>query len=454
MMMSQIVSNTKPKPQLSKETFVGGSLKAFREDPLLFMNELYRKHGDYARFRLGPQKFYAIFNPDMLKEVMITKADAFSKAGTFDEIKRLTGEGLVTSDGAHHDRQRRIMQPKFTRGHIQKYAGQMGQSTRSLIAGWNDGQQRDLTHDLFTITFDIMTRTLFSYEAGTRLEQIEKAFDSISRIATEKIRTLIRLPLLIPTKQNREYTAALCSLDDIVFGIIADRRAMGGEERQDLLSVLMEAVDESDQTGMTDRQLRDELLTMFLAGHETTAHTLAWAFDFLMRRPDVEEKLVEEWSRVLGGELPTADHFNDLVYTQNVIWETLRMRPAGYLTGRTAIQDTSLGNLPIRRGEALMISPYPLHMHPGYFDEPETFRPERFENDYVKTLPIMAYFPFGAGPRSCIGNHFAMLEMVIILAAIGQTFRLRPTPNHLPAVPEALLTLTPKGGIRVTVERR
>ncbi|MEF3302190.1 cytochrome P450 [Paenibacillus sp. GYB003] len=447
---------TEPAPEtaLPKPALLGGSLKAFREDPLTFMNELHRKHGDYARFRLGPKSFYAIFHPDMLKEAMVTKSEDFCKAGAFDEIKRLTGEGLVLSDGEHHDRQRRMIQPKFTRGHIQRYAEQMGDSTRSLSKDWTDGQERDLTRDLFRITFDIMTRTLFSYDSTTRLEQIEKAFDSINRIATEKIRALIRVPLLIPTKQNREYTAALGTLNDIVYGIIEERRARKGGERQDLLSVLMEAVDESDQSVMSDQQIRDEVLTMFLAGHETTAYTLAWAFDFIMRRPDVEEKLVDEWSRVLNGALPAAEHYPKLIYTQNVIWETLRMRPVGYITGRTAIRDTRLGSLELRRGESLMISPYPLHMSPRYFAEPETFRPERFENDFVRTLPLMAYFPFGAGPRSCIGNHFAMLEMVILLAEIGQHYILRHTPGHPPVVPEALLTLAPQGGIRVTVKRR
>ncbi|MFD1953190.1 cytochrome P450 [Paenibacillus thailandensis] len=439
---------------LPKDTFVGGSLKAFREDPLVFMNELHRRHGDYARFRLGPQKFYALFDPEMLKEAMVTKADAFSKAGAFDEIKRLTGEGLVMSNGELHDRQRRILQPKFTRKHIRRYGEQMAESTQRLTGDWVHGQQRSLTHDLFAITFDIIARTMFSYDSSEQLDRIEKAFDSINRIAVEKMRTLVRVPLFIPTGQNREYLSALQSLDEVVFGIIAKRRESADSDRGDLLSVLMDAVDETDQSGMSDRQLRDELMTMFLAGHETTAHTLAWAFDFVMRYPDVENRLVEEWERVLGGTPPGAEHFNELSYTQNVLWETLRLRPSGYLTGRTAIKDTELGGLPIKRGEALMISPYPLHMSSRYFDDPEAFRPERFENDDVKTLPMMAYFPFGAGPRSCIGNHFAMLEMVIIFASIGQKFRLRHIPGHPPVTYEALMTLTPKGGIRVTVERR
>ncbi|MFE5317985.1 cytochrome P450 [Paenibacillus sp. NPDC056579] len=437
-----------------RTTMIGGSLQAFREDPLLFMCRLHQSHGDYARFRLGPQSFYAIFQPDMLKEAMVTKADAFSKAGAFDEIKRLTGEGLVMSNGELHDRQRRIVQPKFTRSHIQAYAAQMALSTHRIIANWAHVQERELTRDLFKITFDIMARTLFSYNSQSTLEQIEKAFDSINRIASEKIRSLIRLPLLIPTRQNREYAAALRLLDEIVFGIIAERRQNQEREPQDLLSVLMGSVDETDQTGMSDRQLRDELMTMFLAGHETTAHTLAWAFDYVMKRPDVEEKLLQEWEQVLDGALPGAEHYNELEYTQNVLWETLRLRPAGYLTGRTAMVDTKLGDLALRRGDAIMISPYPLHMSPAYFEDPESFRPERFDNDLMKKLPLMAYFPFGAGPRSCIGNHFAMLEMVIILAVIGQSFRLRHIKGHPPVVPEALLTLSPKGGIKVVAERR
>lgn len=433
---------------------IGGSLKEFRADPLALMDRLHKEHGDFARFRLGPKSFYAVFNPDMLKEVMITKADSFSKGGAFGEVKRLTGEGLVMSEGTLHKKQRRIMQPKFTRANVQRYADQMTESTLSYIAGWKENEQRSLTDDLFAITFDIIARTMFSYDSTEHLRAIGRAFDSVNRIAADKIRSLVRLPLAIPTSQNREYVGALETLDTIVYSLIAERRNHPDESRQDLLSVLMGAVDEADGQGMSDTQLRDELMTMFLAGHETTANTLAWAIDFIMRHPEVEDRLVREWQEVLGGRPPRADDYPSLSYTQNVLWETLRLRPAGYLTGRTALEEVNIGPLHLRKGESLMISPYPLHVSENYFSRPHAFRPERFENDYVKSLPTMAYFPFGAGPRSCVGNHFAMLEMTMILAAIGQSFRLRPAPGYTPAAVEALLTLRPKGGIPVVVEPR
>ncbi|AFC29474.1 putative cytochrome P450 [Paenibacillus mucilaginosus 3016] len=448
------LTETKAPSALPKETRIGSSLAAFRQDPLEFMTQLHRTYGHAAVFRLGPQRFHALFHPDLLKEVFVTKADSFTKAGTFDELKRLTGEGLVLSQGEFHQRQRRILQPKLTRTQIQRFADNMAASTLTRLDSWKDGDTRDLTHDLFAITFDIIASTMFSYDSRSELDMIGQAFDSVNRIASEKIRQLVRLPLFVPTRQNREYTGALRTLDDIVFRLIGERRAQGPGSRQDLLSALMSAVDEQDGSGMTDRQLRDEIMTMFLAGHETSAHTLAWAFDFLMRHTEVETKLLEEWERVLGGRLPAADDYPALEYTQNVLWETLRLRPAGYITSRTALEDVVIGPLSLRQGEVIMISPYPLHTSDKYFDAPLAFRPERFENGLLKSLPQMAYFPFGAGPRSCIGNHFAMLEMVQILVVIGQRYRLRHVPGHPPAVPEALLTLAPKGGIRVTAERR
>jgi len=435
-------------------SIIGGYLKEFREDPLKMMCKLNQEQGNVARFRIGPKNFLAIFDPEMLKEIMITKSDSFAKGGAFGEVKRLTGEGLVLSEGAFHKRQRRIMLPNFTRSHIQRYAEQMTASTEAHISTWKNGDRRELTKDLFEITFDIIARTMFNFDSSEHLDRIGKAFDSINRIASEKIRSLVRIPLTIPTAQNKEYVEALQKLDEVVYTLIRDRRANPDPASKDLLSVLMAAVDEMDGTGMNDVQLRDELMTIFLAGHETTAHTIAWAFDFMMQHPEVADKMAAEWKRVLGGRPPQADDYPALTYTQNVLWETLRLKPAGYLTTRTAIEDVPVGDLILRKGTSMMISPYPLHINARYFPDPHAFRPERFENDYVKTLPTMAYFPFGAGPRSCIGNHFAMLEMVLILATIGQKFKVRPAADFKPAEFEALFTLRPKGGIFVNVELR
>lgn len=435
-------------------SIIGGALQEFREDPLGLMCGLNAEQGDVARFRLGPKRFLSVFNPDMLKEVMITKSDAFEKGGAFGEVKRLTGDGLVLSEGALHKRQRRIIQPQFTRGNIQRYAEQMTDSTLAHVRTWSNGEERDLTNDLFEITFDIIARSMFSFDSRDQLDRIGRAFDSVNRIVAEKIRALVRVPLIIPTAQNREYVNALATLDEVVYGLIRERRAYDGPARLDLLSVLMSATDEADGTQMDDTQIRDELMTMFLAGHETTAHTLSWAFDYIMRHPEVEEKLTDEWQKVLGGRTPRADDYAALTYTQNVLWETLRLKPAIYLTTRTAVKPVTVGSIQLQKGDALMISPYPLHVNPAYFEEPLKFRPERFENDLVKSLPAMAYFPFGTGPRSCIGNHFAMLEMVLVLSCIGQRFRLRPAHENSSPPIEALLSLRPKGGVRVALEQR
>lgn len=437
-------------------SLIGGLLDEFRQDPLRMMCKLHRENGDIAQFRLGPKRFRAVFDPEMLKEIMITKSDAFHKGGAFGEVKRLTGEGLVLSEGELHKKQRRIMQPKFTRSHVQRYAEQMTASTLNHISQWGEGGQRQLTDELFKITFDIIARSMFSFDSSRQLEDIGKAFDSVIRIASDKIRALVRVPLAIPTAQNREYLSALRVLDTVVYDLITARRKQSsGLPSQDLMSILMEAVDEGeDGTGMNDTQLRDELITMFLAGHETTAHTLAWAIDYIMKHPEVEEKLVREWTSVLGGRPPQSEDFPALRYTQNVLWETLRLKPAGYMTTRTAVAPVTIGSLQLKPGDSFMISPYPLHMSKLYFEQPEQFKPERFENDFVKTLPTMAFFPFGAGPRSCIGNHYAMLEMVMILATIGQQYRLEPAPGYTQAEVEALFTLRPKGGIHVVASRR
>ncbi|MBW5446040.1 cytochrome P450 [Cohnella sp. CFH 77786] len=451
--MPQSTTLAEPKTERQR-TLLGGDLKAFRRDPLAFLTELYRQGGKTAPIRLGPQKITVLFDPEMIKEVLVTKSESFIKGATFKEIARFVGDGLVISDGEKHKRHRRMLQPHFTRAHIQHYAEQMTDIASAHAELWKDGEERLLTEDLFGITFDIIARTVFTFESGEELMKIGRSYSSINRIATEKMRTLFKLPLFVPTKRNKEYLDAIKTLDEIVYTLISQRRTEKDTAHRDLLSVLMSAVDESDQSEFSDEQVRDELMTMFLAGHETTANTLSWTFHYLIQNPEAERKLREEWDRVLGERDATADDYPQLTYTQNVLWETLRLTPAGYLTGRTAAHDVIVGDHQFRKEEILFISSFPLHRSSDYFPDPLVFRPERFENEMLKTIPQFAYFPFGGGPRACIGNHYAMLEMVMVLCAIGRRFRFRLAPNHHEIVPEALLTLRPKGGIRVIANKQ
>ncbi|MBW5447065.1 cytochrome P450 [Cohnella sp. CFH 77786] len=436
-------------------TWLGGHLKAFRRNPLAFFEEMHKQYGMSAQIRFGPKKINLLYDPEMVKEVLITKSESFIRGGfSAQEVKRFLGEGVIFSEGDEHKKHRRMLQPRFTRAHIQQYAEQMSAIAAAHAELWKDSEELQLSKALFGITFDILARTIFSFDSSDQLTDIGRAYSVINRIGSEKLRHLFKLPLFVPTKQNKEYLEAIGKLDEIVYSLIAKRRKEKDATHQDLLSVLMAAVDETDQSTYTDTQLRDELMGLFFAGHETTANTLLWTFYFLMQNPEAEAKLHAEWNRVLGGRDANADDFPQLTYTQHVLSEALRLMPVAFMVYRTAARDVIIGNIQIAKGEIVFISPYVIHRSSAYFSDPLAFRPERFENDMVKKIPQFAYFPFGGGARACIGNHYAMLEMMMVLCAIGRRFRMRLAPNHHEVVPEALLTLVPKDGIRVVLEKR
>jgi Cytochrome P450 len=436
-----------------KGSLLGGNLMAYRKDPLGFLTDLQKNYGGVAKIRFGPQTMYVIYDPELLKELLITKQEHFIKLKAFQEARLFVGDGVATSTGEKHKRVRRLIQPHFTKAHIQGYAKQMADIVERELYTWQPGSRRMLTDDISDITFAIIARTLFSLEGKEHSRSIREPYELINRMCAERMRSLVSVPLFISTAKNRAYKSALAALDHAVYDIINQRKSNPETGKGDLLSVLMEARNDRGE-GMTDRELRDELMIMFIAGHETTANALSWAFSYIMRNPVVERKLYEEWDRVLQGAPPTDTTYMQLTYTQNVIWESMRLRAPTFFTGRSATQDVEIGPIKIKKGQSVLFSPYAIHQNPTYFPSPMSFRPERFENDLLKRIPQFAYIPFGAGPRGCIGNHFAMLEMVIALCMIGQRFRLRLTPGHPPIEMEPLLTLRPKNGIQVVVEAR
>lgn len=436
-----------------KGSLLGGNLKAYREDPLTFLKELQKTYGAVAKIRLGPQHMYVLYDPALLKELLITKQEHFIKLKAFQEARLFVGDGVATSTGDKHKRVRRLLQPHFTKAHIQQYAEQMADIVSAELDNWKPGEERDLTNDLSDITFAIIAKTLFSLDGREHAQVIRRPYELINRICAERMRQLVSMPLFVATPKNRAYKTALRELDSGVYDITKQRKKSPEQGEGDLLSVLLAAKDDEGK-GMTDQELRDELMIMFIAGHETSANALAWAFSFILQQPEVEHKLYEEWDRVLQGARPSAANYMELSYTQNVLWEAMRLRSPSFFTGRSALCDVELGPIHVKKGQSVLFSPYAIHHNPEYFPRPEAFIPERFENDLLKRIPQFAYIPFGGGPRGCIGNHFAMLEMVIALCMIGQRYRLRLTNGHPPIEMEPLMTLRPKNGIRVVVNQR
>ncbi|TLS35763.1 cytochrome P450 [Pseudalkalibacillus caeni] len=437
-----------------KGKLISGHLKEFREDPLAFLTNLRNRYEDVVKLRFGPKTIYVITKPEMIKEVLVTKQKAFLKSRAFKELKPFLGEGLLTSEKDFHMRQRRLMQPSFKKGQIQRYADDMVEITQNYIKGWQEGEKRVITNDMMNIALAIITKTMFNMEIQVGHEAVGKPIDNAMKIATGKIRSLIKMPRNLPTKQNREFNQSIKILDEVVYGLIEERRKDNTRSYNDLLSVLMEARDEVDQTGMTDQQLRDEAMTVFLAGHETTANALSWTFYLLSQHPEKEARLQKEIDTMLEGRPPTADDAGSLPYTSAVIMESLRLYPPAWNFGREACEDIEIGGYAFRKGDTLMISPYLMHHHPGYFEAPEEFIPERFENNFLRTVPPYVYFPFGGGPRVCIGNHFATMEATLVLATIVQHYSLELKQRLDEIIPEPLITLRPKNGINMVVHKR
>lgn len=445
---------SKDFPKGPKGKIITGNTIDFKADPLGFLIYIAEEYGDVAKFRLGPfQNVYLISNPDLIKQILVTKQRSIVKSRDFNSLRPLLGQGLLTSESDFHMRQRRLIQPAFKKSHIISYAQDMIDITLDYISTWKNREERIITEDMMSIALGIINKTMFSMDFKDGYEVIGKPIEASLKVVVQRMRNLFRLPLWVPTKRNREYKRAIQSLEIVINSIIEKRRA-DTEKHEDMLGILIDARNEEDGLGMTNQQVRDELMTIFLAGHETTATALSWSLYLLSQHPEVENKLFNEIETVIGSRNPTPGDYMKLTYTQNIIWETLRLYPPLYVISREAKEDIEIGGYHFKKGDMFLLSQYVMHRNAKYFDNPDAFIPERFENGYIKTLPAFAYFPFGGGPRVCIGNHFAIMEAVLVLACIAQRYRVRLAPDHHEVKPLPLLTLRPRRELRMIIEKR
>ncbi|MFT4412302.1 cytochrome P450 [Fredinandcohnia humi] len=446
-----MTNNSPPGP---KGKLVTGNLDEFQVDPLKFLRHLRSKYGDFVKFRLGPfQNIYLINEPELIKEVLVTKHKSFVKSKDIQTLKTVLGDGLLTSEKDKHKTQRRLIQPSFTRSRIMGYGKDMIDTTSLYISSWKNGELRTISEDMMNLTLGIISKTMFSMDLKEGAQVIGGPMDTVMKQSIKRMRSLIKLPLWLPTPQNRKLKHAIQALDDVLYEIINKRKQEQEDTYEDLLSVLMKAKDSGENIGMSDIQLRDELMTIFLAGHETTANALTWTFYLLSRHPNVEKKFNQEIDTVLGSNPLAPEHYKDLTYTQCIVWESLRLYPPAYVIGRQVETDVQIGNYQLRKGEMVLMSQYVAHRNETYFAEPDSFIPERFEDGLMKSLPTYAFFPFGGGPRVCIGNHFSLMETVLVLACIGQKYQLILSDDAL-LHPLPLITLRPKGGLKMFVKER
>ncbi|MGA2419285.1 MAG: cytochrome P450 [Candidatus Acidiferrum sp.] len=439
-----------PGPDSAKQKKFSGQLGMVRRDPLGFFTHCARTYGDITAMRYFNFHVFFINHPDYIEDVLVNNARKFHKGRALQANKGVFGEGLLTSEGSFWLRQRRLAQPAFHRARIAAYAETMVRYTERLLETWHDGEERDLHEEMLRVTLQIVGKTLFDADVAGDAREVGQSLELLLELSANFGRDIF-IPRWLPTPQNIRKARAIRKLDKIIYRIIAERRR-SRHDTGDLLSMLLAARDE-DGSRMTDQQLRDESITLFLAGHETTANALSWTWWLLAQNPAAEKRLHAELDAVLGRRAPTFDDVAKLKYTENVLTESLRLYPPAWGTARVAIEDHEIGGYKVPKGTGVSLAQWVMHRDPRWFDAPEEFRPERWEDGLAKRLPRFAYFPFGGGPRQCIGNTFALMEATLVLATIAQRYRFRLVPGHA-VVPLASITLRPRHGIRAILGAR
>ncbi|HEU4439207.1 MAG TPA: cytochrome P450 [Methylomirabilota bacterium] len=435
-----------------KGGYFRGAAAAMRRDQLGFYEACAREHGDVVETRLGPYRVLLIYHPDAIEELLVGRNRDFIKSRGVRLLRPLLGNGLFLAEGDSWLRQRRLLQPAFHRQRVAGYGDVMSAYATRHVSGWKDGAVVEIHAEMMALTQAIVGKTLFDADVSGDAHEVSQAARVLAEDFGARLRTLTLIPYWVPTPRNLRSRRAIRRLDTLVHRMIAQRRAVS-EDRGDLLSMLLQAQDADDGSRMTARQVRDEAMTMFLAGHETTAVALSWTWYLLGRHPDADARLADELSHVLGDRPPTVADLPRLEYASMVVTEAMRLYPPAYGLGRQAQRATEVAGLAIAAGDIVIAPTWVVHRDPRWFDEPAAFRPERWAGDLAQRLPRFAYFPFGGGPRQCIGNVFAQMEATLILAAIAQRFRLSLVPGQR-ITPTPYITLRPEPGIRMSLARR
>lgn len=427
-----------PPPHVGVVPGVVRSTASILREPLEFITRISKQHGDIVKFRLANQEVILFNHPDAIEDLVIGHKELLIKDWLTRELKIVVGQGLLISEGAVWKKQRKMIQPGFHRERIAKYADVMVRYTLRALEEWKDGETRDVHGDLMRLALDIVAQTLFGVEVGDASKQLEHA----SFVLTKRFSGIeSMIPIGVPIPANRRAREAIAVLDDITYGIIRARRESG--DTGDLISMMLNAGD------MDDRQLRDEAITLLVAGHETTAVALGWTLYLLSQHPEVVTRLRAEIDEVLADRrAATSGDVPKLKLTEWCVKESMRLYPPAWAIGREATEPMKVANVPVKKGQQLWAAQWVVHRDPRWFPQPHAFRPERWDN---LSIPKHAYFPFGAGPRICIGNAFAMMEMVLVLATVIQRFSFEKV-REIDAVPS--VTLRPKGGLQLRVTAR
>jgi cytochrome P450 len=449
-------------------------VREFLHDPIRTLQRISYQYGDISYFKLGRQHVYLINSPDYIEKVLVYDHRNFRKGKRLQLAKALLGEGLVTSEGDLHNRQRRIIQPIFHPKQITTYGKIITDYATRLNQKWKDGDTLDMLREMMHLTLSIICKSVLNYDVESEAEDVGKAL-TICRNYSKRLQSplghvLDKIPILPNVKGARK---AREELDELVYGLVKERRQApeyGVTSYDDLLTRLLRAQDTTESkptfdskstsstatpsSGMSDTQVRDEVMTIFIAGHETTANALTWTFYLLSQNPDIEKKLLVELLNVIdGNRTPTVDDIPKLTFTEKVLRESMRLYPPVWLIGRSVDNDYTLGKYTVPAGSTIMMSQYVMHHDPRYYNEPERFDPERWSSEAKSSLPRFSYFPFGGGIRGCIGEPFAWMEGILVLASIARQWKMSLVPGHRVELDPAI-TLRPKYGVKMKLERR
>lgn len=441
------------KIPVAKGHWLLGNLREMNKDVLGMVNKLRPELGDIFYVNVFIIKLLIITKPDYIRYVLQENNKNYIKSFGYEVLKIFLGNGLLTSEGEFWRKQRRLAQPAFHREKLTEITKQMShysaQLADKLQVAKDEGKEIEITEWMNAVTLEIVAGALFSSDVSNDIDTVRKSITIANEFGINRIKQPIKLPVWFPEPSMIKFKNASRNLDKVIYRFIESRRKEK-EKPNDLLTMLMEAVDEETGERMSDLQLRDECMTIFLAGHETTSLALSWFWMLMEEHPEEEKKLHEELKNVLNGRVPEFSDIPKLKYTKQLIEEAMRLYPPVWTVGRRPLQDDFIDGYPVKAGQNILMMVYHVHRHPDYWDEPEKFKPERFSDENAKNIKKFAYFPFGGGPRLCIGNSFAMMEMQIIIATLAQRFKFRRTEKS-EIIKDPLITMRPKNGIKMRV---